>query len=185
MKEEKNEAGFSLIETIIALVILLVGVLGAMQAVTFGVISMHESEKRVYAKQVIRSTVETVFSYRDMVAFDPQRGLTYNWDSIQTQNVSSAGMFLAGWQPIRENPGNDGIFGTGDDACAAGSACTVGGYTNTSPVVQGYERQIEVVDLPENGIVRKRRVTVRVRYWVGNLPREEVQSTIVANLPIG
>jgi prepilin-type N-terminal cleavage/methylation domain-containing protein len=184
MKQIKKESGFSLIETIMALVILLIGILSTMTAISFSVLSMQESEKRVLSKEIARSTMETIFSIRDLLAFDPQVGDVYNWNAIQVLSGSNGGIFLSGWNPVRENPGDDGIFGTADDACAAANACVVGTYTNSSAVIPGYERQIEVFDITENGVVRKRRITVSVRYFVGQLQRTEVESTIVANLPV-
>lgn len=185
MKQRKNESGFSLIETIIALVVLLIGILASMTAISYGVLSMQEAEKRSLAKEAARSTMETVFSIRDMQAFDPQTGYPYDWNTIQISNGSNTGVFLDGWTPIRENPGDDGIFGTADDACSGTGSCTVGAYTNTSAIVTGLERKIEIYDIVENNVVRKRRITVRIRYYVGRLAREEAESTILANLPIG
>jgi Tfp pilus assembly protein PilV len=184
MSHLKKEEGFSLVETIIALVVLLVGILSSIQAISFGMLYTQEMEKRGMAKEIARSTMETIFSIRDLQAFDPQVGEIYNWNTIQVSNGTNGGIFLDGWKPIRENPGDDGIFGTADDACAANISCVVGGYTNSSPVVQGYERKIEIFDITENGVVRKRRIDVRVRYFVGRLLKESVESTIVANLPV-
>jgi prepilin-type N-terminal cleavage/methylation domain-containing protein len=185
MKQRKKESGFSLIETIMALVVLLIGILSSMQAISYGILSMQESEKRSLGKEAARSTMETIFSIRDLQAFDPQTGEPYSWNAIQITNGSNGGVFLSGWNPIRENPGDDGIFGTADDACAAASPCVVGTYTNTSAVVPGFERQIQIFDITENNVVRKRRITVSVRYFVGQLQRTETESTIVANLPVG
>lgn len=185
MKKKGADNGFSLIETVMALVVLLIGILATMQALSFGMLSMQESEKRSYAKEAARSTMETIFSIRDLQAFDPQTGQPYNWNAIQVGNGSNGGVFISGWRPIRENPGNDGIFGTADDACDAPNTCTVGTYTNTSPVVSGFQRQIEVVDMVEFGVVKKRRITVTVRYFVGQLERSEIETTIVADLPVG
>lgn len=181
----KKETGFSLIETVIALVVLLVGILGTISALSFSIFSVQDSEKRSLSKEHARSTLETVFSVRDLLAFDDAvGGASYSWASIQVINGSNGGIFLDGWKPIRESPGADGIFGTADDACAAGSSCVVNGTTNSSAVVSGYERKIEIFDITENGVVRKRRVTVRIRYFVGSLLREETESTIMANLPV-
>lgn len=184
MKQIQKEAGFSLVETIIALVILLVGILATLQAVSFGMLYVQETEKRGYAKEIARSTMETIFSIRDLQAFDPQVGETYNWNALQVSNGSNGGIFLDDWKPIRENPGDDGIFGTSDDSCAANVSCVVGGYTNSSAVVKGFERKIEIFDITENGVVRKRRVDVSVRYYVGALQKQLVESTIIANLPV-
>ena len=184
MHGNKHESGFSLIETIVALVVLLVGILSTMGAISYGVLYMQEAEKRTQAKEVARSTMETIFSIRDLQAFDPQTGEPYNWNTIQTLNGSNGGVFLAGWTPVRENPGDDGIFGTADDACAGTGSCTVGTYTNTSAIVKGVQRKIDITDLVENNTVRKRLIKVRVSYYVGQLQREEAESTIVANLPV-
>lgn len=185
MTKERQHSGFSLIETIIAMVILLVGVLAALSSFTYAVVSMQESEKRTIAKEHVRSTVETIFSIRDMLAFDASAaGATYNWNALQIQSGNNGGIFLSDWKPIRESPGADGIFGTSDDSCDAIASCIVNGTTNSSPVVPGVERKIEVVDIFENGAVRKRVFTVRVRYFVGKIRREESQSTIIAKLPV-
>lgn len=181
----KKETGFSLIETVIALVILMIGILGTVSALSFSIFSMQDSEKRSLSKEIARSTMETIFSVRDLLAFDDAAGgASYNWASIQVLSGSNGGIFLDGWNPIRESPGDDGIFGTADDACAVGNPCVVGTTTNSSAVVSGYERKIEIYDITENGVTRKRRVTVRVRYFVGSLLREETESTIMANLPV-
>lgn len=184
MNRKQKEKGFSLIETIIALIILLIGILACLQAISFGMLYVQEVEKRGMAKEIARSTMETIFSIRDLQAFDPQAGTTYNWNTIQVSNGSNGGIFYDSWRPVRENPGNDGIFGTADDSCAANISCVVGTYTNSSAVMPGYERKIEIFDITENGVVRKRRIDVRVRYFVGRLLRESVESTIVANLPL-
>lgn len=186
MKQKDKSSGFSLVETIIALVVLLVGILAAMSAISFGIMSVRESEKRTLSKEYARSTMETIFSMRDLAAFDTLNAAqTYHWEAMQIKVGSNGGVFIDGWNPIRENPGADGLYGTADDVCQTGTVCVVGGKTNNSAEVIGFERKIEIFDIAENGIVRKRRITVRIRYAVGLLQREETESTIVANLPVG
>jgi prepilin-type N-terminal cleavage/methylation domain-containing protein len=183
--KQKQQAGFSLIEVIIAMIILLVGILATISALSFSIFSIQDSEQRSVSKEVTRSTLETVFSMRDLLAFNQQAGLaSYNWNSIKVKNGSNGGIFLDGWNPIRESPGADGIFGTDDDACSGTGSCVVGASANDSPVLPGYQRKIEIVDIVQNGIVRKRRITVRVRYIIGQLQREESKSTIIADLAL-
>lgn len=180
----KNQSGFSLVETIIALVILTIGILSALSALSFSLLSLQDSEKRSQAKEVARSSMETVFSLRDMLTFDTADGTSdFNWDTIQIKTATNKGIFVDDWQPIREDPGADGIFGTADDTCAD-NPCVVSGKTNNSAIVKNYQRKIEIYDITENGDVLKRRITVRVRYFVGTLQREESESTIMANLPV-
>ncbi|HNQ14199.1 MAG TPA: prepilin-type N-terminal cleavage/methylation domain-containing protein [Pyrinomonadaceae bacterium] len=185
MKINESEQGFSLIETIIALVILLIGIMATLSAMTYAVFSVQESEKRTVSKEVVRSTMETVFSVRDLLAFDAgDSGGTYNWNALQNSIGNNGGVFMTEWRPVRQSPGDDGIFGTADDACDAIASCVVNGTTNSSPVVPGIERKILVTDIVENGAVRKRHIEVKVRYFVGRIAREETQSTIIAKLPV-
>ncbi len=180
-----NESGFSLIETIIAMVIMAVGILAVMGAISYSFRAVRESENITIAKENARSTMETIFSVRDLQLFDTNGTESlYNWDSIKVKTSTNAGIFLDGWTPIRENPGVDGILGTQDDACPEPTGCPVGGYTNNSPILKGYERKIEISDIVQNGVVRKRYVVVRVRYMIGSQMREVTESSIIASLPV-
>jgi type II secretory pathway pseudopilin PulG len=183
--KEKNEQGFSMVETIMALVILTIGILSVLAAMSFAIRSVQESEHITFSKENARSSMETIFSVRDLQLFDTNGAeSTYNWDTILVKNGSNEGIFLDGWTPIRESPGIDGIFGTDDDACPADESCTVGAYTNDSPVVDGYQRKIEITDIVQNGTVRKRYIVVRIRYLFGSQEREITESSIMANLPV-
>jgi Tfp pilus assembly protein PilV len=182
---EKKEQGFSLVETIIAILILTVGILSVLGAMSFAIRSVRESENITFSKENARSTMETIFSIRDLQLFDTNGAESaYNWDTILVKNADNDGIFLDGWTPIRENPGLDGIYGTEDDACPADETCTVGDYTNDSPVVDGYQRKIEISDIVQSGTVRKRYIVVRIRYRFGSLEREVSEASIMANLPV-
>lgn len=120
------EAGFSYIDAIIAIVILMVGILGATGALTANLLRSYESEKQIIAKQLALSTIESIFSARDI----SRKGSIEGWDSIGNvgQNVVngvSKGVFLTDWRPVREDIGSDGVAGTADDACDAGASCKV------------------------------------------------------------
>lgn len=183
MKKTK-ESGFSLIETIIALIILMVGILSTISALSFSIFYVQESEKNTYAREYARSALETIFSIRDLQLFDSEgTNITYNWDTLVVKTTTNSGIFTADWTPIRESPGNDGIYGTADDTCAATGNCVVGATTNSSAVVDGYQRKIEITDIEKNGVVRERYVVIRVKYMVGLNQREISESTIIANLP--
>ena len=181
----KDASGFSLIETVIALVIMTIGIFASLSAVSFSLFSIQESEKKTMAKEHARSTLETVFSIRDLELFDPDGVSTpLNWETLAVNNGSNGGIFKNGWNPIREDPGADGILGTDDDACATGTSCTVDDYTNTSREVPDFERKIEITDISQNGNVRKKYVTVSIRYLVNRTQRVVSESSILANLPV-
>lgn len=182
IRNEKN--GFSLIETIVALVILMVAILASVSALSFSLLYVQETEKNTYAREYARSALETIFSVRDLQLFDAEgNNVNYDWNTLVVKKSGNSGIFTDGWTPIRENPGVDGIYGTADDTCAAPGSCGSGATANTSPVVSGYERKIEITDIVKNGVVRERYIVVRVKYMVGLNQREVVEATIVANLP--
>lgn len=173
-----SEKGFTYIEVIISMIILLIGIVGALSALTFAVISVQGSEKKIRAKIIASSAMETIFAVRDM----KEKGSIRSWDTIQTQDLNEKGIFLPDWTPVRENPGIDGIYGTADDACDISTDCPVNGIENTSPVLPDFERKIQIQDIKENGVVRKRLINITVKYYVGSLPREEKVSSLIANL---
>lgn len=175
MKLQNREDGFSLVETIIAMVILTIGLLGALSALTWGMIYVQEAEKKTQAKQIGNSIIETIFAVRDLRTKD---GIAINgWKTVQNTTNDAAGVFVDGWYPVRENQGSDAIYGTTDDSCAGSSSCS------SNPLVSGYERKIEITDITQNNSVFKRQVDVTVRYYIGRLPRQEKISTIIACLP--
>ncbi len=190
MKQTKsNENGFSYIEIMIALVVLMVGVLQMASALSANLLRSYETEKRIIAKQIALSTIESIISARSIA----RPGAIEGWDSVgnvgtNPVNGTFKGVFLNGWCPIREDLGWDGVAGTADDACPDGSICDVSGHPpNTSAVVTGYERQIIITDIadaerptPPNPISR-RRIDVKIRYFYNTLAREEIVSTIITN----
>lgn len=181
MKKE-TQSGFTYLEVMIAIVIITVGVTAQLSALSLTLVRTRSTQERNIARQISSSTIESIFAARDLGS---ATGIS-NWDAINTKDVDAVnGIFEAGWQPVRENPGLDGIHGTADDACAATGPCTVGAYSNNSAVLRGFDRKIEISDIVEgpNLRIKKRRVVVKVRYFIGQLQTEEELATIIADLP--
>ncbi|REJ75444.1 MAG: hypothetical protein DWQ47_08190 [Acidobacteria bacterium] len=178
----KKEDGFTYLEVVIAIVILTIGITAQLSAISLSVIRNKSTAERNVARQVASSTIESMFAARDLGS---STGIS-NWDAINTKDVDAVnGIFEDGWRPVRENPGLDGIHGTADDACTGTGGCTVGSYTNNSPIRRGIERKIEITDIVEgpNIRIKKRRVVIKVRYFIGQLQTEEELATIIADLP--
>ena len=191
-----GQNGFSYIDVMIGIVILMVGILASAGALTANLVRSHETEKQVIAKQIALSTIESIFSARDIARVGGVEG----WNSVGNEGSNpvagvNRGIFMTGWRPIREDHGWDGVTGTIDDACDAGGPCVVPRIvnnvtittTNDSPVLDGFERQIVIRDLqdpdrpsPPHNIAR-RRIDVSVRYNVNRLQRQQTISTIIAN----
>lgn len=174
--ERRRQSGSTLAEVVISIVILTVGLLGALSAMTYSLLYAQEAEKKTRAKEIAGSIVENIFAIRDLKS---QENLAIDgWDAIQVKQTGNNGIFSSGWFPVREEPGSDGIYGTNDDSCAAGATCSA------PTLVSGYERSIIIKELTENGVVRKKRIEVSVRYRATNRAlRQETISTIIANLP--
>ncbi len=188
-KFQINENGFSYIDVMIAIVIMLVGVLAMASALTANLVRSYETDKRIIAKQMALSTIESIISARDI----SRPGTIDGWDSVgnvgtNPVNGVNQGIFLTGWTPIREENGWDGAAGTVDDACAGTGPCSVSGRPdNNSPVISGFQRRIVIKDVndpdrptPPNPISR-RRIDVTIRYFVQTYSRDETVSTIITN----
>lgn len=183
MQQKKREQGFSYIDLIISITIMMIGILALTGAVMANLVRSYDTDKQAIAKQIALSTIESIFSARDIQRDDGIKG----WDSIGntgTNIVSGVpqGMFMTGFRPVREEEGADGVFGTADDACNAPAPCQVGSSVNSSAVIKGYDRQIVITDIQENvnEPIKKRRITVTIRYLVNRGTRQETMSTLVS-----
>lgn len=191
--KNKTEKGFSYIDVMIGIVILMVGILAMLSALTANLMRSYESEKNTIAKQTALSMIESIISAKEIARPDELD----NWDTmtdgwarignIGTNRFKGAfkGIFVNEWHPIRQDVGADGVAGTLDDACPAGSACVVGGKSNNSPIMKDYERLIVITDVadPErpSSAIARRRIEVSVRYRVNQAVRTTTVATLVAN----
>ncbi len=189
LRRKRKESGFSYIDVMIAIVILMVGILGLVSALLANLVRSYESEKLIVSKQLALSTVESIISAKEL----KRPGVAAGWFSIRNvinppPATQANGIFLTGYNPVRESMGPDGVAGTADDACVATGPCVVGaGVPNTSAVLQGFDREIVITDLddperpaPSNPISR-RTVTVNVRYAVNQAFRTQSVTTILTN----
>ena len=127
-----NEQGFTYVDVLIGVLILLIGVMALAAAVTAAVTRTREGEQQLIARQFAASTLESIFSARDMSAL--------GWDAIGNVGTNpvggvNRGVFLTGQQQVRPNAGADGIVGTADDAgtFAAGATGRASNGKSQSP----------------------------------------------------
>src|SRR3954453_19743764 len=104
---ERDQSGFSLIETIVAMGILATGLLGLAGVFTMGMAHMATSSANLIAREKAREAVESVHTARDT--------RTIQW--AQIRNVADGGVFLNGAKQIHK-PGLDGLVNTADDDTA-------------------------------------------------------------------
>lgn len=104
-----SQAGFTLIEMMIATVVLSIGVLGLAATLADGLAYMDMSKYDYIAQQKASEAVESIFSARDMGEA--------TWASICNVGSGTGCIFLTGAKQLCD-PGPDGIVGTADDNCA-------------------------------------------------------------------
>lgn len=171
----RSEAGFSYIDVMIALVILMIGILALLSGIAGTILRTRGQEQQVLAKQYASSAMESIMSVKET---DPAR---LGWDAVgnvgtNPVNGVNQGVFVTGIQSVKPDAGPDEIIGTADD---------------TGTPVSGLERQIVITDIcdpdrpspactPAGTLAtRMRSVTVTVTYNVGSSQRQEVLSTIL------
>ena len=161
----QSQRGFTLIETLIAMSVMVVGLVGVLGVFSTSVGSAYNSQADLIAKQKVRQALESIFTARNtaQVTFD------------MVNNASNGGVFLDGWQRLH-TAGADGLIGTADDGVL--DFVTLPGPDNllgtaddvNVPLIQ-YQRKIEIqpaVRLDGSADPNLRRVTVSIHYPAAN-----------------
>ncbi len=114
-----GQSGFTLIEVMIAIVVLMIGILTVVAALATAVATTHNAQENLIARQKALEAMESIFTARNtqQVTF-PQIG-----------NIASGGIFTSGPTPLW-SAGPDGLVNTADDVpfpasgvCPAGPEC--------------------------------------------------------------
>jgi prepilin-type N-terminal cleavage/methylation domain-containing protein len=171
-KSQKRANGFSLIEVMIAVVILVVGLTALMALFAKSLSAVQSSQDGQIARQKSRETMESIYAARndEAISFD------------QIQNVSSGGIFTDGFQTMHL-PGNNGIPGTSSDTAILDRVILPGknGIVETAPnaasptgddvfyPLVNFQRQILISPVVNGGAVNlyMRKITVTVRVNAG------------------
>jgi type II secretory pathway pseudopilin PulG len=187
----RSSAGFTLLETMIAIVVLVIGVLGLAAMLADGLAYMSTAQYDYVAQQKAAEATESVFTARDIGQ--------HTWNSICNvgSTVCPSGIFLNGPQ-ILCDPGADGILGTADDF--SGSSCTVSadalmlpsnstGLFNTGTgassairvplTTYNFKRTIAITAVPN--VANLRQIQVTITYTVGRFSRTYTLTTNISN----
>lgn len=178
MNDERSQTGFSYVDVMIAVTVLMVGVMAMLSAITSGMVMTTTSQQQLAAKQYALSTVEAIFSARDV---NPD---VLGWDAIG--NIGDAtipgGVFSSGDGPFYSTAGPDGIIGTADDS--AGPDGVVGNSDDSSPV-DGFSREIVITNIPDpdrpGAAISLRQLDVTVSYKLGNAQLRQTMTSYAAN----
>jgi type IV pilus modification protein PilV len=116
---QKGEGGFTMIEVMIAIVVMLIGVLAVIASLATAVAATQSSEEDLIARQKALEAMESIYTARN------SQQITF----AQVANVANGGIFTDGATPLL-CAGPDGLVGTTDDVpctTAAGATCPDGG----------------------------------------------------------
>jgi prepilin-type N-terminal cleavage/methylation domain-containing protein len=163
-----QQSGFTLLEAMIAIVILSVGMLSLAAVYAQGILVANMTQMDYIAEKKAEEAVETIFAARDSKILA--------WTNIR--NVTGAGgpndgVFLPGPQPLLA-PGLDGLYGTADDNAAVPDVVIVGpgadGILGTADDVvmplTNMTRTIDIVDVAGEGSLRQ--ITITMTYTVAS-----------------
>ncbi|HTS12373.1 MAG TPA: prepilin-type N-terminal cleavage/methylation domain-containing protein [Candidatus Limnocylindrales bacterium] len=172
----RNKAGFTLMEVMIATVVLAVGLLSLAAMLANGLAYMNMSQYDYIAQEKAMEAVESIFTARDMGAA--------TWGSICNVGGGPACIFQAGPQQMCD-PGADGIIGTADDNCAALPDAILlpnAGNTFNPPVrvaLSNFTRTIAIAPVP--GVANLSQIQVTVTYTSGRFRRSYTLYTNISN----
>ena len=160
---ENGEKGFSLVEAVIAILILTIGLIGTAAAVTYALEFSAISRNVTKAKLVVVASIEEIESLRN----SRRLNFTQFANTGSVDNTDAPNQFLGfakGFKAVSNTPGTDGVNGTTDDISTAPGADGVYGTSDdkidSTRIREGYMRQIEIIDLSAS----LKKVVVRVRY---------------------
>ena len=176
----KSEQGFSYIDVMIAVVVLLVGILALLSAITGAVFQSRGQEQQLNAKQIATSTMESIMSVKETADVNGRLGWIRigNVGTNPDVNGISRGIFVTGFRDVTTDAGADEVIGTADDGGA---------------LVPGFRRQIVISDECDptrpsyncspagTSPVKIRSVEVTITYFVGTVQRQEVLNTILTD----
>src|SRR5580704_16278243 len=118
-QKQVAEGGFTLLETMIAIVVMTVGLLALMASFATAISATASSQEDLIARHKALDAMESIYTARN----------SQQLPFAQINNIVNGGVFLSGAQPLL-CAGQDGLVGTADDvACTApdtGAACPGG-----------------------------------------------------------
>jgi len=170
--------GFTILESIVAVSVLAVGLLGVAAVLAAGLTRLGESPTDLIARQRISEAIESVYMARD----------TQKLSWAQVRNVrggtgSDGGVFLDGPQPLKA-AGNDGLVNTADDGAIEtivepGTDGQLGTTDDIAVPLTNITREIQIRDVTGVPTLRQLVVTVKVKSVRGE--RTYTVSTMVSS----
>ncbi|HEY3975322.1 MAG TPA: prepilin-type N-terminal cleavage/methylation domain-containing protein [Candidatus Sulfotelmatobacter sp.] len=189
-RHSSRQAGFTIIETMIAIAIMGIGILTVLAAFGSALAATQGAEENLIARQKALEAMESIYTARNT------QQVTFS----QINNISSGGIFTnAATQLLSAGP--DGLVNTADDvnfpatgACAAGPESItlpgpdgiLGTADDTCMSLANFRRQIQIgTVLQSDGVTinpNLKQITVTISYYIGgaSTPRTYVVNGLIS-----
>jgi prepilin-type N-terminal cleavage/methylation domain-containing protein len=178
-KRPRKAAGFSLLETMVALVVLGVGILGLAALLYDSLAYMQGSQDDFIAQQKAEEAAEAIFTAK----------YSANATFAQISNNSGGnpgGLFLTGPQPLLQ-PGPDGLVGSINDVGATpayivypGPDGKLGTADDILAPLTNFTRTITITNLASEPTNDVRDVVITINYTTGKFTRQYQLETYVS-----
>jgi type II secretory pathway pseudopilin PulG len=158
----KSDAGFTLIESVIAIFVMTIALIGTAAAITYALEFGAISRNVTSAKSVIVATIEEVETLRNTRRLNFRQVANVGAvNNINSPNLFNG--FSTGFKPVSLEPGKDGVNGTDDDLIDKGTDGIFGtpdDFENAALVRSGYQREITIRNLSET----LKEIEIKVQY---------------------
>ncbi|MBX7172687.1 MAG: prepilin-type N-terminal cleavage/methylation domain-containing protein [Pyrinomonadaceae bacterium] len=158
-----NEQGFSLLEVIVAILILTIALMGTAAALSYALEYGTTSRNVGTAKLLITSTMEEIESLRNTRRLEfKQIANIGEVDNTDCKNTFKG--FSVGFNPVGLDPGIDGVNGTDDDIKEAGPDGILGtadDVDNTALSRSGYLRKITITPFLTDPTIKKVEINIK------------------------
>jgi prepilin-type N-terminal cleavage/methylation domain-containing protein len=176
MRMPRNrQSGFTLMEVMIAIVVLCVGLLALAAMLGTGIAYMSLSQYDYIAQEKAAEAVESIFTARDMGQA--------TWGNICNVGGGPSCVFLNGAQPLCD-PGPDGILGTADDNCAGLPDAILlpnNALSFNPPVRVPLSNFTRTITITPTAIANLNEIQVTVQYTSGKFTRSYTLTTNISN----
>jgi type II secretory pathway pseudopilin PulG len=176
--KRRSAKGFTLLETMIALLVLFVGILGLAAMLGDALAYMRGSQDDFIAQQKAEEAAEAIFTAKYT------NGIT--WAQVSNNSVANpAGLFLVGPQPILQPGPIDGLVGTVADAgqppetiLNPGPDGKLGTADDVQLPLTEFTRTINIQNLAANANLRS--IQIQVFYNTGRFRRTYTMNTYIS-----
>jgi prepilin-type N-terminal cleavage/methylation domain-containing protein len=159
-RRRESDAGFSLLEMVVAMLVLTIGLLAVASAIGYALMVSNSGRGITNSKMLVVSMLEQMETLRDTGQL--------HFEEISNAQVTGSSFtgFPNTFLPVSRTPGPDGVHGTADDLISPGPNGTYDtgvsdDFTDPSLARPGFTRQVLITTLSTNDYLKKIQVTLR------------------------